>query len=70
MLGKSDFSTENVPERTVRLTPPALEKLRKLPQEVNVAFMLEETTLLTTAPVSALVQAKDPTITFTQPGGG
>lgn len=67
-LAASDFSTENVPERTVRLTPVALEKLKKLPQDVNVAFMLDETTLLTTAPVNALLSANDPTITFKQPG--
>jgi hypothetical protein len=64
----SDFSTEKVPEKTVRLTPAALEKLKKLPPDVNVAFMLEETTLLTTAPVGSLLQANDPTITFKQPG--
>jgi len=67
-LGGSDFTTENVPEKTVRLTPAALEKLKKLPQDVNVAFMLDDTTLLTTAPVTMLLQANDPTITFKQPG--
>lgn len=67
-LGGTDFSRENVPEKTVRLTPAALEKLKRLPADVNVAFMLDETTLLTTAPVAALVQANDPTITFKQPG--
>jgi hypothetical protein len=68
VLGASDFSAENVPEKTVRMTPAAIEKLKKLPADVNVAFMLEETTLLTTAPVGALLQANDPTITFKQPG--
>jgi hypothetical protein len=68
VLGGTDFSRENVPEHTVRLTPSALEKLKKLPPDVNVAFMLEDTTLLTTAPVIALLQAADPTITFKQPG--
>jgi hypothetical protein len=67
-LAASDFSSENVPDKTVRLTPAALEKLKKLPPDVNVAFMLEETTLLTTAPVTSLLQAGDPTITFKQPG--
>lgn len=68
VLIPSDFSAENVPARTVRLQPAALEKLAKLPPDVNVAFMLEESTLLTTAPVGALLKAGDPTITFKQPG--
>lgn len=67
-LAGSDFSAENVPEKTVRLTPTALEKLKKLPGDVNVAFMLDDTTLLTTAPVTSLLQANDPTITFKKPG--
>lgn len=67
-LAASDFSAENVPAKTVRLTPAALEKLKKLPGDVNVAFMLDDTTLLTTAPVTSLLQASDPTITFKQPG--
>ena len=67
-LAASDFSTENVPDKTVRLTPAALEKLKKLPGDVNIAFMLDDTTLLTTAPVTSLLQATDPTITFKQPG--
>lgn len=67
-LVASDFSAENVPDKTVRLTPAALEKLKKLPADVNVAFMLEDQTLLTTAPVTSLLQAGDPTITFKQPG--
>jgi hypothetical protein len=67
-LGATDFSRDDVPEHTVRLTPSALEKLKKLPPDVNVAFMLDETILLTTAPVTALLQANDPTITFKQPG--
>jgi len=68
VLGASDFTTEGLPERTVRLTPGALEKLRQVPPDVNIAFMLEDTTLLTTAPAAALLSAKDPTITFKQPG--
>lgn len=68
ILGASDFTTEGLPERTVRLTPAAIEKLRKVPVDVNVAFMLEDTTLLTTAPAAALLDAKDPTLTFKQPG--
>jgi hypothetical protein len=68
VLGALDFSAENVPDKTVRLTPAALEKLKKLPGDVNVAFMLDDTTLLTTAPVMSLLQASDPTITFKQPG--
>lgn len=67
-LGAADFSAQNVPEKTVRLTPAAIEKLKKLPPDVNVAFMLDDTTLLTTAPVIALLKAPDPTITFKQPG--
>lgn len=67
-LVAADFSAENVPDKTVRLTPAALEKLKKLPPDVNVAFMLEGSTLLTTAPVTSLLQANDPTITFKQPG--
>lgn len=67
-LGAGDFTTDGVPEKTVRLTPNALEKLKKLPKDLNVAFMLEDATLLTTAPVDALLEAKDPTITFKLPG--
>ena len=67
-LGASDFSTDKVADKTVRLTPAAIEKLKKLPGDVNVAFMLDDTTLLTTAPVTSLLQASDPTITFKQPG--
>lgn len=68
VLGAADFSADSVPANTVRLTPAALEKLKTLPPDVNVAFMLEESTLLTTAPVTAVLQTADPTITFKLPG--
>jgi hypothetical protein len=69
VLVGSDFTTDGAPERSVRLTPSALEKLRKVPKDKNVALMLDDAALLTTAPVTALLAAeKNPTITFKQPG--